>query len=58
MNITDQIVEKHGLKLEEYENINHLHLKYLNRLSDYFFVLARFILMENDITDVEWQKDW
>ena len=25
MNITDQIVEKHGLKLEEYESIKKLH---------------------------------
>ena len=50
--------ERNLIAIEEYENINHLHLKYLNRLSDYFFVLARFILMENDISDVEWQKDW
>ena len=37
--------------------INPLHLKYLNRLSDYLFVLARSILAENDVPAIEWEKD-
>ena len=32
-------------------------LKYLNRLSDYLFVLSRAILKDNGGTEIEWQKD-
>jgi cob(I)alamin adenosyltransferase len=49
--------ERNLITIEQDESINHLHLIYLNRLSDYLFVLARSILMENDIPAVEWQKD-
>lgn len=48
--------ERNLVSLEE-ESINPLHLKYLNRLSDYLFVLARCILAENNINAIEWQKD-
>ncbi|OYT11346.1 MAG: ATP:cob(I)alamin adenosyltransferase [Bacteroidetes bacterium 4572_112] len=30
-------------------------LKYLNRLSDYFFTLARFAAKENDVEELLWQ---
>ena len=49
--------ERNLVALGEEEKINPLHLKYLNRLSDYLFVLARMILMENDISATEWEKD-
>ena len=49
--------ERNLVSLGEGEKIDSLHLKYLNRLSDYLFVLARFILMENKTSAVEWQKD-
>jgi cob(I)alamin adenosyltransferase len=49
--------ERNLITIEKDESINHLHLIYLNRLSDYLFVLARSILMENNIPAVEWQKD-
>ena len=49
--------ERNLVSLGEEGKIDPLHLKYLNRLSDYLFVLARFILMENDTPAIEWQKD-
>ena len=49
--------ERNLVSLGQEKNIDPLHLKYLNRLSDYLFVLARFILMENDIPAIEWEKD-
>ena len=32
-------------------------LKYINRLSDFLFVLARYINKENNVDDILWQKD-
>lgn len=49
--------ERNLVALGEKENIDPLHLKYLNRLSDYLFVLARVILMENNIASIQWEKD-
>ena len=49
--------ERNLVALGQKEKADPLHLKYLNRLSDYLFVLARFILMENDTSAIEWQKD-
>ena len=49
--------ERNLISLAEIENIEPLHIQYLNRLSDYLFVLARFILMEKKITAVYWEKD-
>jgi cob(I)alamin adenosyltransferase len=49
--------ERNLVSLSEKENVDALHLKYLNRLSDYLFVLARFILYEKNISAVEWEKE-
>ena len=49
--------ERNLITLAEVEKTNPLHIKYLNRLSDYLFVLARYILMENKIDDVKWEKN-
>tara|TARA_B100001250_G_C19724442_1_gene755376 strand:- start:167 stop:712 length:546 start_codon:yes stop_codon:yes gene_type:complete len=49
--------ERNLVSLKQKENTDPLHLKYLNRLSDYLFVLARSILMENNIPAIEWEKD-
>lgn len=48
--------ERKLVALTQQIECNPLHIKYLNRLSDYLFVLARFILMENDVPAVEWEK--
>jgi cob(I)alamin adenosyltransferase len=47
--------ERNLVALAQKIKVDPLHLKYLNRLSDYLFVLARFILMENDIPEIEWE---
>ena len=49
--------ERNLVALSQEETINPLQLKYLNRLSDYLFVLARFILMENETPAIKWEKD-
>ena len=49
--------ERNLVALKQQEDVDPLHLKYLNRLSDYLFVLARYILMENNIPAIEWQKN-
>ena len=42
--------------LEKYNNLT-LSLKYLNRLSDYLFVLARFISKKNNIQEELWNPN-
>ena len=49
--------ERKLVSLAKEEEVDPLHLKYLNRLSDYLFVLARSILSCRDISAIEWQKD-
>ncbi len=41
--------------LSENEEINILVLQYLNRLSDYLFVLARKIVVDKAVKEVEWK---
>ena len=48
--------ERNLVSLSEMTKTNPIHLKYLNRLSDYLFVLARDILLSNDSIEKEWQK--
>lgn len=43
-------------KLSKSEKINPVSLKYINRLSDYLFVLARFINKSNGVKDILWEK--
>ena len=49
--------ERNLVALGQEQEIDPLHIQYLNRLSDYLFVLARAILKENNSTEIEWQKD-
>ena len=43
--------------LDESSETNPLYVKYLNRLSDYLFVLARETLIANGGSEMIWQKD-
>jgi len=49
--------ERNLVALSQEEAINNLHIQYLNRLSDYLFVLARAIIKENNAQECKWQKD-
>ena len=37
--------------------LNEIILRYINRLSDYFFTLSRYIAYLSDIQDVPWRKE-
>ncbi len=49
--------ERNLVTLSKTSEIDNLHLQYLNRLSDYLFVLSRAVLKENNAEEIEWQKD-
>ena len=49
-------VERSIVKLNEEENARMLWVKYLNRLSDYIFVLARYHTVKNNIIENQWSK--
>ncbi|HUR12592.1 MAG TPA: cob(I)yrinic acid a,c-diamide adenosyltransferase [Flavitalea sp.] len=40
---------------EEGMDGNELTIKYLNRLSDYFFILARFIAVQKGVEEIQWK---
>ncbi|MBC3767019.1 cob(I)yrinic acid a,c-diamide adenosyltransferase [Neptunicella marina] len=43
--------ERELVALTEYYQVADIHLQYINRLSDYFFVLARFINVKQGVED-------
>jgi len=47
-------VERRVLSLMESEDINPIVPKFLNRLSDYLYILSRYIALELDIQDIKW----
>ena len=49
-------VERSIVRLIEEEKGRKVWIKYLNRLSDYFFVLARFHTVNNNIIENQWSK--
>jgi len=49
--------ERYLFKLNQTNKVNENTLKYINRLSDFLFVLARFINKSNNIKDILWQKN-
>ena len=49
--------ERNLVALAEVAKVNPIHLKYMNRLSDYLFVLARDILFSSNCKEIEWEKN-
>lgn len=49
--------ERRVIALKRIMNINPIIIKYLNRLSDYLFVLARFLSINTDIVEILWKKE-
>jgi cob(I)alamin adenosyltransferase len=50
-------VERDLFKLAQTDKVNEASLKYINRLSDTLFVLARFLNKINQFNDIFWKKD-
>lgn len=49
--------ERYVVKIAKNKISYLLYIKYLNRLSDYLFVLARYILHLNNLEETKWEKD-
>lgn len=47
--------ERAVLRLAENEKIEDIHIKYLNRLSDYLFMLSRWITMDKNANEIPWK---
>lgn len=47
-------IERYVVMLHAYEKINETILKYLNRLSDYLFILSRKICQEGGVEEKKW----
>jgi cob(I)alamin adenosyltransferase len=41
--------------MENDEFVSDLVIKYLNRLSDYFFVLSRYIGLKMEVAEIPWK---
>ncbi|MCS7085712.1 MAG: cob(I)yrinic acid a,c-diamide adenosyltransferase [Bacteroidia bacterium] len=48
--------ERKAVMLSQSENVKPEVIMYLNRLSDWFFVYARYVSMKEGVKDIEWQK--
>ena len=46
--------ERAVLRLAENEKVDEIHIKYLNRLSDYFFMLSRSMSMKLNAHEIPW----
>jgi cob(I)alamin adenosyltransferase len=49
--------ERHVVAITDKENTNNFIISFLNRLSDYFFVLARYTAHKKKIVDILWKKN-
>jgi cob(I)alamin adenosyltransferase len=45
-------------KVKEYETIDTLLLNFINRLSDYFFILARKLCLADNGHEIIWKNSW
>ena len=48
--------ERNIVELNANESVDPINIRFLNRLSDYFFVLSRYNLFLNKIDEIIWQK--
>ena len=46
--------ERLAVALSQEESVNEIIIRYLNRLSDYLFVLARYLARQLDVEEVTW----
>ncbi len=49
--------ERRIVELSESLNLDPVIIRYINRLSDYFFVLARYVSKQNNTVEILWKKD-
>lgn len=47
--------ERAVLRLAENEKVDEIHAKYLNRLSDYLFMLARWLVLKLNAQEIPWK---
>ena len=47
--------ERAVLRLAEHEQVDDIHIKYLNRLSDYLFMLSRWLVKELNAEEIPWK---
>jgi cob(I)alamin adenosyltransferase len=47
--------ERSVLRLAENEKVDEIHVKYLNRLSDYLFMLSRWYTLELKASEIPWK---
>jgi cob(I)alamin adenosyltransferase len=50
--------ERHALALSQNYKVDELVIKFLNRLSDYLFVTARFISKLHNVTEIPWNPKY
>lgn len=46
--------ERAIVALDQHESVEPVIIQYMNRLSDYFFILSRYIALIEDIEEVKW----
>ncbi len=47
--------ERRVIALQQHEKTDEIIARYLNRLSDFFFVLSRFVALKNNVQETPWK---